>query len=113
MTDIRNEPVEAIDLAEARDRELVQGISRRDEDAFRGLFRPLADPGPDKVYETWMLQGSTALSGGCVRPHDGSIVAFVHADLGDADRMAVTVEPGSCPSQPTSARILVSDPLVA
>ena len=30
--------MEAIDLAEARDRELVLGIRRRDEDAFRGLF---------------------------------------------------------------------------
>jgi RNA polymerase sigma factor (sigma-70 family) len=30
--------VEAIDLAEARDRELVQAIRRRDEEAFRGLF---------------------------------------------------------------------------
>jgi hypothetical protein len=72
-----------------------------------------ADPGTDKVYEIWMLRGTTAVSGGCVRPRDGSIVAFVHADLGDTDKMAVTVEPGSCPSQPTSAPILVSDPLVA
>ena len=30
--------MEAIDLAEARDRELVLGIHRRDEEAFRGLF---------------------------------------------------------------------------
>ncbi len=30
--------MEAIDLAEARDRELVLGIRRRDEEAFRGLF---------------------------------------------------------------------------
>jgi RNA polymerase sigma-70 factor (ECF subfamily) len=30
--------VDAIDLAEARDRDLVQRIRRRDEDAFRGLF---------------------------------------------------------------------------
>ena len=37
-TDPRSEPVEAIDLAEARDRELVLGIRRRDEEAFRGLF---------------------------------------------------------------------------
>jgi anti-sigma-K factor RskA len=72
-----------------------------------------ADPGSDKVYEIWMLRGTTAVSGGCVRPHNGSIVAFVRADLGDTDKMAVTVEPGSCPSQPTSAPILVSDPLVA
>lgn len=71
------------------------------------------DPGSDKVFEIWMLQGETAVSGGCVRPHDGSIVAFVDADLGATDRMAVTIEPDSCPSQPTSAPILVSDPLVA
>jgi anti-sigma-K factor RskA len=71
------------------------------------------DPGSDKVYEIWMLQGSTAVSGGCVRPHDGSIVAFVDADLGETDQMAVTVEPDSCPSQPTGAPILLSDPLVA
>ena len=30
--------MEAIDLAEARDRELLQRIRRRDEEAFRGLF---------------------------------------------------------------------------
>ena len=72
----------------------------------------LADPGADKVYAIWMLQGSTAVNGGCVRPHDGSIVAFVDADLGDTDQMAVTVEPEACPSQPTTAPILVSDPLV-
>lgn len=71
------------------------------------------DPGSGKVYEIWMLQGETAVSGGCVRPHDGSIVVFVDADLGDTDQMAVTVEPDSCPSQPTSAPILLSDPLVA
>jgi hypothetical protein len=71
------------------------------------------DPGADRVYEIWMLRGKAAVSGGCVRPHDGSIVAFVDADLSDTDQMAVTIEPGSCPSQPTSAPILVSDPLVA
>ena len=37
-THLGSEPVEAIDLAEARDRELVLAIARRDEDAFRGLF---------------------------------------------------------------------------
>jgi Anti-sigma-K factor rskA len=72
-----------------------------------------ADPGDDKVYAIWMLQGSTPVSGGCVRPHDGSIVAFVDADLAGTDQMAVTVEPASCPSAPTTAPVLVSDPLVA
>lgn len=73
----------------------------------------LADPGSGKVYEIWMFQGETPVSGGCVRPHDGSIVTFVDADLSGTDQMAVTIEPDSCPSQPTSDPILVSDPLAA
>lgn len=72
-----------------------------------------ADPGADKVYAIWMLQGTTPVSGGCVRPHDGSIVVFVNADLTGTDQMAVTVEPASCPSAPTTSPVLVSDPLVA
>ena len=72
-----------------------------------------ADPGADKAYAIWMLQGSTPVSGGCVRPHDGSIVVFVDADLTGTDQMAVTVEPASCPSAPTTSPVLVSDPLVA
>jgi hypothetical protein len=71
------------------------------------------DPGSEKVYEIWMFQGETPVSGGCVRPHDGSIVTFVDADLSGTDQMAVTIEPDSCPSQPTSDPILVSDPLTA
>ena len=73
----------------------------------------LPDPGVDKVYAIWMLQGTTPVSGGCVRPHDGSVVVFVDADLAGTDQMAVTVEPASCPSAPTTAPVLVSDPLVA
>ena len=65
------------------------------------------------VYEVWMLRGTAAESAGCVRPHDGSIVASVDADLGGTDRMAVTVEADACPTQPTTTPILVSDPLVA
>ena len=71
------------------------------------------DPGAGKVYEIWTLRGTAAESGGCVRPHDGSIVAFVDTDLTGGDRMAVTVEAGSCPAQPTTTPILLSDPLVA
>jgi len=73
----------------------------------------LPDPGADKVYAIWMLQGTTPVSGGCVRPHDGSIVVFVDADLAGTDQMAVTVEPASCPSAPTTTPVLISDPLVA
>jgi anti-sigma-K factor RskA len=71
-----------------------------------------SDPGADEVYEIWMLQGTAAVSAGCVRPHDGSIVALVDADLSTTDQMAVTVEADSCPAQPTATPILLSDPLV-
>lgn len=71
-----------------------------------------ADPGPDHVYEIWMIQGDTPVSGGCVSPHDGSIVAFVDADVSGADLMAVTVEATSCPEQPTTAPFLTA-PLTA
>jgi anti-sigma-K factor RskA len=70
------------------------------------------DPGSDEVYEIWMITGQTPTSGGCVRPHDGVIAATVDGDVSGADLMAVTVEPASCPSQPTSAPVLTA-PLTA
>ena len=76
------------------------------------LGSKFSDPGADKVYEIWMIRGTTAVSGGCVRPHDGSVVAFVNANLTGVDLMAVTVEDGSCPSQPTTTPFL-SAPLIA
>ena len=70
------------------------------------------DPGPDQVFEIWMIQGDTPISGGCVSPNDGSIVAFVDADVSGADVMAMTVEPASCPAQPTTTPFLTA-PLTA
>lgn len=76
------------------------------------LGTDFADPGANKVYEIWMIRGTTPESGGCVRPHDGSLVTYVNADLSGVDLMAVTVENGSCPSQPTTTPFL-SAPLTA
>jgi len=70
------------------------------------------DPGPNRVYEIWMIQDDTPISGGCVSPNEGSIVAFVDADVSGADLMAVTVEATSCPAQPTTAPFLTA-PLTA
>jgi anti-sigma-K factor RskA len=62
----------------------------------------LPDPGPGNTYEIWMIDDETPISGGCVTPVDGRIAAFVDADIGTAEQMAVTVEPASCPGAPTS-----------
>jgi anti-sigma-K factor RskA len=69
----------------------------------------LPDPGADHVYEIWMIQGETPVSGGCVTPGaDGNLAAFVDADVGSADLMAVTVEPASCPGSPTGDPVLTA-----
>jgi hypothetical protein len=67
-----------------------------------------ADPGPGKVYEIWMIRGNTAVRGGCVRPHDGSIATFVSANLHGDETMAVTVESSACPTQPTTTPFLTA-----
>jgi anti-sigma-K factor RskA len=62
----------------------------------------LPDPGPGKVYELWMIEGDTPTRGACLDPTDGSVAAFVDAEVGSADVMAVTVEDRACPEAPTT-----------
>jgi len=69
----------------------------------------LPDPGADHVYEIWMIQGDTPVSGGCVTPNaDGSLAVAVDADLGTTSEMAVTVEPASCPGAPSGVPVLTA-----
>ncbi|HEY5858666.1 MAG TPA: anti-sigma factor [Actinomycetota bacterium] len=69
----------------------------------------LPDPGADRVYEIWMIEGDEAVSGGCVTPTDGVIAVRVEASIGTTDTMAVTTEPSDCPSTPSSDPILTAD----
>jgi hypothetical protein len=69
----------------------------------------LPDPGADKVYEIWMIEGDEAVSGGCVSPTDGVVAVRVEASIGTTDTMAVTTEPSDCPSTPSSDPILTAD----
>jgi hypothetical protein len=68
--------------------------------AFIGTGLP--DPGPGNLYEIWLIRGDTPVSGGCVSPSEGRLATFIDADVSQAELMAVTIEPSSCPSQPTS-----------
>jgi hypothetical protein len=72
----------------------------------------LPDPGAGKTYEIWMISGDQPVSGGCVTPVDGSLAVFVDANVGTADTMAITAEPGACPAAPTGAPLLTA-PLTA
>src|SRR5512134_2091292 len=71
--------------------------------------RNLPDPGPDMVYEIWMIEEGKATSGGCVSPTDGVIAVHVEADVGSTETMAVTREPSRCPDAPTSQPVLTAD----
>ena len=70
----------------------------------------LPSPGPDKAYQVWMIEGDDPTPGPCLRPgSDGSIVELIDANLGTTDTMAVTVEPATCSTSPTTEPIAVAD----
>ncbi|MEO8477175.1 MAG: anti-sigma factor [Actinomycetota bacterium] len=69
----------------------------------------LPAPGVDHVYEIWMIQGDTPVSGGCVEPDtQGNLAVYVEADIGSTELMAVTVEPADCPAAPTTDPVLTA-----
>ncbi len=70
----------------------------------------LPAPPQGKVYEVWMIEEDTPAPGPCLTPRaDGSLFTYVEVELGTTDTMAVTVEPSSCPSEPTGEPILTAD----
>ena len=74
------------------------------------LGADLPTPPEGQVYEIWMIEGETPTPGPCVSPEaDGSLVAYVDAELGATDVMAVTVEPGTCSTAPTTTPIFVAE----
>lgn len=69
----------------------------------------LETPPDGDVYAVWLFQDGTPVPATCFVPSaDGSVFEFVDAGLGTTDAMAVTVEPSSCPSAPTTAPILMA-----
>jgi anti-sigma-K factor RskA len=104
------------DLADAR---VVAFSGERGELAIayrpgeRGAYlvgSDLPPAGPGRVLEVWMIRGDQVVRGVCLTPtDDGSLATFVDADLGSTSAMAVTVEPSSCPSAPSTDPILTAD----
>jgi hypothetical protein len=64
----------------------------------------------NRVYELWLIEGETPAPATCVSPSpDGSLFAFVDADVGTSDLMAVTIEPSRCSRTPTTTPIYVAE----
>jgi hypothetical protein len=81
-----------------------------DGDGLYLLGSDLEAPPAGSVYEVWMFRGQTPVPATCFRPTDeGSVFSFIDADLEGARLMAVTVEPNSCPSAPTTDPILLAE----
>jgi anti-sigma-K factor RskA len=73
------------------------------------LGSDLAAPPSGKVYEVWLIQGDTPVRGACFRPTaNGSLFRFLDTELSTTQVMAVTVEPASCSSAPTTEPILTA-----
>jgi anti-sigma-K factor RskA len=82
---------------------------RPDGEGVYLLGTDLAAPPEGDVYAVWMLQDGTPVPATCFTPAaDGSFFEFVDTSLGTSEAMAVTVEPSSCPSAPTTAPILTA-----
>lgn len=70
-------------------------------------FAPLPS---GKVYEVWKIEGGTPVRGACFRPTaNGSFFRFLDTDISTTQVMAVTVEPATCSSAPTSEPFLTAD----
>jgi Anti-sigma-K factor rskA len=78
----------------------------------RGIYllgSDLEQPPEGSVYEVWLIQGETPVAGPCLTPApDGSLFAFVDAEMGSTHTMAVTVEPETCSTAPTTEPILTA-----
>jgi anti-sigma-K factor RskA len=72
----------------------------RQRDKMVLLSTDLANPPDGKTYQLWGLEGQSRKSMGLVTPDNGEVAQAV-SGLGDADAVAITVEPDGGSRQPT------------
>lgn len=78
---------------------------QRDQALFLGSN--LADPGPNQIYQLWLIKGGVATSAGLLTT-GGTVRQLFLGQLGDADTLAVTREPS-----PNGSSSPSSDPVSA
>ena len=71
----------------------VRYVVSRERDQAVFLATNLPDPGPNSVYQLWTLKGAAATPAGLL-PKGGTASQLFSVPLGDADSLAVTLEPG-------------------
>ena len=68
----------------------------------------LPKPGRGNVYEIWTITDNRPSSAGCTSSSNGDLRTSVAADIGNAQTLAVTIEPAACPAAPTTTPILTA-----
>lgn len=76
----------------------VRLISSTTQDSAVLFARDLPNPGKDKVYQVWMITGSSPTSQGTFVDHGTMVMKGVSG----ADQVAVTIEPKGGSEQPTT-----------
>jgi anti-sigma-K factor RskA len=71
----------------------------------------LAPPAAGKVYEAWVLRGSSASPAGTFAPRGGRAVLALARSVPAGARVAVTVERAPGAKQPTSSPLITSRPV--
>ncbi|HXR26743.1 MAG TPA: anti-sigma factor [Candidatus Baltobacteraceae bacterium] len=70
----------------------------------------LPDPGADRTYQAWYLNGQTAISAGTFQlGPDGVTVVGMAGTAGPVTAMALTIEPAGGSTQPTSRPIALAN----
>lgn len=72
------------------------------------VAQALPDPGTDKVYQIWLTQGSTSISGGTFEPvgSDAWTIVSVDRPIASFTTMRITVEPRGGSTAPTGPDVL-------
>jgi Anti-sigma-K factor rskA len=84
---------------------LVAAVAPQEGFLF-GSDLPALSPG--RVYELWIIRDQISSKGLCLEPRNGVVAARFEADVRGSDALAVTVEPSSCPSQPSTEPVFLA-----
>ena len=70
-------------------------------------MRSLPDLPPDRAYQVWVISGGTPLEAGLLSPgRDGVQVARLDRPAGNADTVALTIEPAGGSRAPTGPIVI-------
>jgi anti-sigma-K factor RskA len=96
---LRASDAQVLTLDKGADGRMTVAMSRSQDKML--LLAEVADPPSGKDLQVWAVHGDRMVSAGLLQPTNGDATLAV-SDLGDANQIAVTVEPDGGSPQPTT-----------